>query len=50
MATNEPKIDFKVLDAAIKKALAFKPKKKAKPGQRAVRDSNPRTGESAPAT
>ena len=30
MATNEPKIDFKVLDAAIKKVLAFKPKKKKK--------------------
>ncbi len=49
MATNEPKIDFKVLDAAIKKVLEYKPKKN-KPGQRAVRDSNPRTGESPPAT
>ena len=30
--TNEPKIDFKVLDAAIKKVLAFKPQqKKPKP-------------------
>ena len=28
---EEPKIDFKVLDAAVKKVLAFKPKKKAKP-------------------
>ena len=28
MATNEPKIDFKILDAAIKKVLEFKPKKK----------------------
>ena len=27
---EEPKIDFKVLDAAIKKVLAFKPKKKGK--------------------
>ena len=27
---EEPKIDFKVLDAAIKKVLAFKPKKKRK--------------------
>ena len=25
---NEPKINFKVLDAAIKKVLAYKPKKK----------------------
>ena len=31
--TNEPKIDFKVLDAAIKKVLAFKPKKKLKPAK-----------------
>ena len=29
--SEAPKIDFKVLDAAIKKVLAFKPKKKAKP-------------------
>ena len=28
---EEPKIDFKVLDAAVKKVLAFKPKKKPKP-------------------
>ena len=27
---EEPKIDFKVLDAAVKKVLAFKPKKKRK--------------------
>ena len=26
---EEPKIDFKVLDAAVKKVLAFKPKKKS---------------------
>ena len=25
---SEPKIDFKVLDEAVKKVLAFKPKKK----------------------
>ena len=31
--TNEPKIDFKVLDAAVKKVLAFKPKKKLKPAK-----------------
>jgi hypothetical protein len=30
---EEPKIDFKVLDAAIKKVLAFKPQKKAKPAK-----------------
>ena len=28
---EEPKIDFKVLDAAVKKVLTYKPKKKAKP-------------------
>ena len=49
MATNEPKIDWKALEAITKKVLAFKPKKN-KPRQRAVRDSNPRTGESPPAT
>ena len=31
MATNEPKIDWKALEAITKKVLAFKPKKKAKP-------------------
>ena len=47
--SEKPKIDFVVLDAAVKKVLAFKPKKN-KPEQRAVRDSNPRTGVSPPAT
>ena len=28
---KEPTVDLKVLDVAIKKVLAFKPKKKAKP-------------------
>ncbi len=28
---EEPKIDFKALEAITKKVLAFKPKKKAKP-------------------
>ena len=28
---EKPKIDYKVLDEAVKKVLAFKPKKKAKP-------------------
>ncbi len=28
---KEPKIDFKILDVTVKKVLAFKPKKKAKP-------------------
>ena len=46
---EEPKIDWKVLEAITKKVLAYEPKKN-KPGQRAVRDSNPRTGESPPAT
>ena len=27
---DKPKLDFKVLDAAVKKVLAFKPKKKRK--------------------
>ena len=27
----DPKVDFAVLDAAVKKVLAFKPKKKPKP-------------------
>ena len=31
--SEAPKIDFKVLDAAIKKVLAFKPKKKPKPAK-----------------
>ena len=30
MATNEPKIDWKALEAITKKVLAFKPKKKRK--------------------
>ena len=30
MATNEPKIDWKALEAITKKVLAFKPKKKEK--------------------
>ena len=30
MNEDKPKIDFKVLDEAVKKVLAFKPKKKAK--------------------
>ena len=47
--SEEPKIDFKVLDKAVKKVLAFKPKKNT-PGWRAVRDSNLRTGVSPPAT
>ena len=46
----EPKIDFKALEAITKKVLAHKPKKEANPGERAVRDSNPRTGEGTPAT
>ena len=28
---EEPKIDYKALDAAVKKVLAFKPKKKKSP-------------------
>ena len=36
---EEPKIDFKVLDAAIKKVLAFKPKKKAKRAPRKTKDA-----------
>ena len=32
---SEPKIDFKVLDAAIKKVLAYKPKKKQSPNAHA---------------
>ena len=47
---SETKVDYKVLDATVKKVLAHKPKKKANSEQRAVRDSNPRTGGSAPAT
>ena len=49
MPDEKPKIDWKALEAITKKVLAFKPKKN-KPGQRAVRDSNPQTGESPPAT
>ena len=30
---DKPKIDFKVLDAAIKKVLEYKPKKKPKPAK-----------------
>ena len=30
MADKEPKIDFKVLDEAVKKVLAYGPKKKTK--------------------
>jgi hypothetical protein len=30
---DKPKVDFKALDAAIKKVLAFKPQKKAKPAK-----------------
>ena len=33
---SEPKIDFKVLDAAIKKVLAYKPKKKQSPNAHAL--------------
>ena len=40
---DKPKIDWKVLEAITKKVLAYKPKVN-KPGQRAVRDSKPRTG------
>ena len=46
---QEPKVDLNLLDQTIKKVLAYKPKKN-KPRQRAVRDSNPRTGGSTPAT
>ena len=42
-ASQKLKIDFKLLEAVTKKVLAYKPKKN-KPGQRVMRDSNPRTG------
>ena len=31
--SEKPKVDFKVLDEAVKKVLAFKPKKKPKPAK-----------------
>ena len=31
---DEPEVDLKLLDQTIKKVLAFKPKKKAKPAAR----------------
>ena len=46
---DKPKIDWKALEAVTKKVLAYEPKKD-KPERRAVRDSNPRTGDSPPAT
>ena len=37
---SEPKIDFKVLDAAIKKVLAYKPKKTQSPNAHALTEGS----------